>query len=355
MAYYRQLSFPARTANAVVSCARYLGKTFWPQDLAVFYPHPAHWPALAVAGAALLLGMISLLALWGARRRPYLLVGWFWFLGLLVPVLGLVQVGVQAMADRYTYLPLVGIFILLAWGGAECLAAWRVPARAGIAAAALLLILCAALTRSQLRFWRNTETIFTHAIAVTQNNWVAHYNLAFLALHRYQDTQRGSVEKQVVHLDSELPGPGETGTPPRDYLEEVIHHCQQTLQSKPGFPDAHVTLAKALTEKGRLDEARAHLEMAIRLDPKNADARQNLAEILHRQGRVADAVDGYQAALKLKPDWQEVLNNLAWLLATHPSPERSQRTRGRPPRRARLRPDGPHQSLVLADAGRRLR
>ena len=184
----------------------------------------------------------------------------------------------------------------------------------------MLLIPCMALTRSQLRFWRNTETLFTHAIAVTKNNWVAHYNLAFLALHRYQDIQRGSVEEQVVHLDSELLDPSETGTPPRDYLEEVIHHCQQTLQSKPGFPDAHVTLARALTEKGRLDEARAHLELAVRLDPKNADARQNFAEVLHRQGRVADAVEGYQAALKLKPDWQEVLNNLAWLLATHPSP-----------------------------------
>ena len=321
MAYYRQLSFPARAANAVVSCARYLGKTFWPHDLAVFYPHPAHWPALAVAGAALLLGTISFLALGSARRHPYLLVGWFWFLGLLVPVLGLVQVGVQAMADRYTYLPLVGIFILLAWGGTECLAAWRLPPRAGVAAAALLLILCAAVTRSQLRFWRNTETIFTRAIAVTRNNWVAHYNLATLALHRYQDTQRGSVEKQVVRLDSAASNPGHSPPAPRDYLEEVIEQCRQTLQSKPGFPDAHVTLAKALTEKGRLDAAQAHLEMAIRLDPKNADARQNLAEILHRQGRVADAITQYRAALKLKPGWQEVLNNLAWLLATHPSAE----------------------------------
>ncbi len=211
MSYYRQLSFPARAVNAVVSCARYLGKTFWPQDLAVFYPHPAHWPVSAVAGSALLVAMISGLALWGSRQRPYLLVGWFWFLGLLVPVLGLVQVGVQSMADRYTYLPLVGIFILLAWGGAECLTAWRLPARVGIGVAALVLVLCAALTRYQLRFWRNTETIFTHAIAVTRNNWVAHHNLAVLALRRYQDTQRSSVENQVVQPRIPTARPGAVG------------------------------------------------------------------------------------------------------------------------------------------------
>jgi len=321
MSYARQLSFLARAANAAVSCARYLGKTFWPQDLAVFYPHPAQWPVLAVAGSALLLAVLSGLALWRSRQSPWVLVGWFWFLGLLVPVLGLVQVGAQAMADRYTYLPLVGIFILLVWGGAECLASWRLPARAGIIAAALALVLCAALTRAQLRFWRNTDTIFTHAITVTRDNWVAHYNLALLALHRYQESLRGSVENQVVNLESTPTGPGQSRPPPRDYLEEVIYHCQEAMRSRPRFPDPRVTLAKALTEKGRLDQARAQLEMAIRLEPKSADARQNLAEILHRQGRAAEAITELKEVLKARPDWEEVLNNLAWLLATHPSPE----------------------------------
>jgi tetratricopeptide (TPR) repeat protein len=210
---------------------------------------------------------------------------------------------------------------MLAWTGAELLDAFRLSARPGIAVAVLLLVLCAALTRSQLRFWLNTEAIFTHAIAVTQNNWVAHYNLGLLALRRYQDTQRGPVEKQVLKLESAPRSPVESGPAPRDYLAEIIFHCQATLQSRPGFPDPRVTLAKALTEQGRLDEARAQLEMAIRLDPKSAEARQNLAEILHRQGRVADAITEYSAALKLRPDWEQVLNNLAWLLATHPSPD----------------------------------
>ena len=334
MASYRQIPFLSRAANAVVSCVRYLGKTFWPRDLAVFYPLPVRWPAGAIVGSFLLLTAITALVLWGGRKRPYLPVGWFWFIGLLVPVLGLVQVGARAKADRYTYLPLVGIFIMLAWGGAECLNAFPRLARPGLAAAVLALILCAALTRCQLRFWRNTETLFTHAIAVTRDNWVAHYNLALLDLRRYQDTQHGPLEKQRGKLKSEAPSPpgaaasgnNGTGSPstttlpvPRDYLEEIISHCQATLQSRPAFSDPHVTLAKALTEEGRLDEARAQLEIALRLDPKCAEAHQNLGEILQRQGRVRDAIPEYQSALKLKPDWDEVLNNLAWLLATHPS------------------------------------
>ena len=321
MTYYRQLPLGFRVANAAISYARYLGKTFWPVDLAVFYPHPVRWSALAVTGSVLLVILISALAWWGSRRRPYLLAGWLWFLGLLVPVLGVVQVGVQAMADRYTYLPLVGIFIMLAWGSADCLGAGRLWTGLGVAAGSVTLVLCAALTCHQLRFWRNTETIFKRAIAVTRDNWVAHSNLALLALLRYQDTQRGSPAQQVVSLDSARSGtlPGYSAT--RDFLGEVIFHCQATLRANLGFPDARITMAKALTEMGQLDEARAQLEIVLRLDPKSADARENLAEILLRQGRVADAINEYRAALKLKPDWQEVLNNLAWLLATHPRPE----------------------------------
>ena len=267
-------------------------------------------------------------------------MGWFWFLGLLVPVLGLVQVGMQSMADRYTYLPLVGIFIVVAWAAAEWLEAFPALAWSMAAAGVLALGACAALTRAQVGVWLNTETLFTHALAVTRDNWLAHYNLALLALRRYQDTQHGALERQLVRLESAAPRPpgapppvppssapanpqpgGTTSPTPRDYLEEVILHCQATLEVQPGFPDPRVTLAKALTEQGRLDEARAQLKCAIRLDPKSAEAHQNLGEILHRQGRVKEAIVEYRAALKLRPDWTEVLNNLAWLLATHPSPD----------------------------------
>jgi protein O-mannosyl-transferase len=321
MTSYRHLPFWARPANAMVACVRYLGKTFWPQDLAVFYPYPLRWPAWEVVGSVLLVATLSAWALWGWRKRPYLLVGWFWFLGSLVPVLGLVQVGVQSMADRYTYLPLVGLFLLLVWAGAEALKALHLSARPGLAAALLGLVLCAALTRVQLRFWLNSETLFTHAIAVTQGNWVAHYNLALLTLRRYQESQHGPLEKQSLQLEAAPPSPLASAPAPPDYLETIILHCQAALQAQPGFADPYVTLAKALTEKGQLEEARAHLERAIRLDPKSAEAWQNLAEIDHRQGRAPEAIAGYQAALQLRADWPEVLNNLAWLLATHPSPQ----------------------------------
>ena len=315
MSYYQHLAFPARAANAVVAYARYLAKTVWPHDLAVFYPHPTSWPAAYVLAVTLLLIFISTLAIVNWHRRPYLGVGWFWFCGTLVPVLGLVQVGAQSIADRYTYLPLVGIFIVIAWFGVEAGRTLRLTPRVGRVVATLLLLACAVGTRLQLTHWRDTEAIFEHAIAVTRDNWVAHYNLALLALSRYQDTQRSGVQQQLLTAPAPL---GAKPSSERDYLQEVIDHCEATLRAKPGFPDPHVTLAKALTERGQLDAARPHLELAVRLAPQNPDARQDLAELLSRQGQVRAAVAEYKAALALRPDWDSVLNNLAWLLATCP-------------------------------------
>jgi Flp pilus assembly protein TadD len=320
--YFENLPFAWRAANAVVSGARYLGKIVWPQDLAVLYPHPGKWPGLAILGSGALLVAITALSVWQARRRPYLLVGWGWFLGMLVPVLGFVQVGVQSIADRYTYLPAVGIFLFLVWGAAE-LAVWRrmqLPVCAAIGC--LVLATCAAVTWSQCRIWKDTESLFTHAAAVTRGNWVAHYSLALLSMDRYQNTQRGSLTNQVLYLNAQAEGSAvraNAAAPRRDYLQETILHCQAALQARPGYADAHATLAKALTEANRLDEARQHLETAIRLDPRNPDARQNLAELLHRDGQIEAAVTEYRQALALKRDWPAVMNNLAWILATHPA------------------------------------
>src|SRR6185436_3600009 len=159
----------------------------------------------------------------------YLPVGWFCFLGMLVPVIGLVQVGVQALADRYTYLPLIGIFLMVVWlAGDWALAA---PRRVGVVAIAMIIVLftCALRTREQVRFWRDTETVFTHNLQVTPGNWVAHHNLALLALSRYQ-TQRSALEAQVLNpqlLSPERSSP--SNTYPRDYLQEVISHCDAAL------------------------------------------------------------------------------------------------------------------------------
>jgi len=326
--YFAGLPFSLRLANAVVACARYLGKTLWPADLAVFYPHPGRWPnATVLIATVIILGLSAGLVVWG-RRRPWLAVGWLWFVGMLVPVLGLVQVGVQSMADRYTYLPSIGLFLAVVWGLSEWSVFRKAPRPLTVLVAALALAACGTRTWLQTRLWANTETLFTHAASVTRGNWVAHYNLALLALHRYQTFQRGPGATQTgLSRPQETTtdaGPSLGGRPPglggsnRDYLAETIVHCRAALRGRPGYVDAQVTLAKALTESNQLDEARTWLEAALAADPKNAEARQNLGEIHHRQGRTKEAVAEYRRSLELKNPWPEVMNNLAWILATHP-------------------------------------
>ena len=166
-----------RLANALVSYCRYLAKFLWPAKLAVFYPEPVKWPTATVLLAGLLLLGISIMAVALRHRHRYLPVGWLWSLGTLVPVIGLVQVGAQAMADRYTYVPLIGVALLLVWGMHELTSRWQFRAVLLSAAAAAGMILCVALTRRQIGHWRDTETLFRHALAVTDDNWVAHHNL----------------------------------------------------------------------------------------------------------------------------------------------------------------------------------
>jgi tetratricopeptide (TPR) repeat protein len=316
MVFYKALPLPYRFENAFIAYARYLWLMIWPKNLGIQYPHPGVWSPSVWIGALFLFIAITLIALLAARTRPYVTVGWLWFLGMLVPVIGLVQVGVQALADRYTYLPSIGIFIIVAWLGA----AWAVrsPARlrpcAGVAAC--LIAICAWRTNVQARFWHDTETVFTHDLQVAPGSWVAHHNLALLALDRYQRSQRSAIETQALNANS--PRGSFSVSNRADYLDQMISHCETALQLKPTLAEVRVTLAKALTEKGLLDDASGHLQIAIRADPKNAQAKQTWAEILHRQGRVAEAVSAYHATLDLEPNWEPVLNNLAWLLATHP-------------------------------------
>lgn len=311
MGFAGELALTQRAANGLVAYVRYLGKAFWPHTLAAPYPHPGQWPMATVALAAVLLFGATALVLLRLRRQPYLAVGWFWYLGTLVPVLGLVQVGAQSMADRYTYVPLIGLAVTLSWW----LADWTRNKRGlRLATSTLALMATTALvarTWMQIPVWRDTESLFTHAIKETRGNWIAHYNLALLAMRRYQETQRTTLTAQVTPS-------APRASAARDYLGEVIEHCRATIAHRAQFADPYMTLAKALTERGQLDDARAQLGQAIRLNPNLPEARQNLAEIFHRQGRAREAIPEYETALRLKPDWEPVLNNFAWLLATHP-------------------------------------
>jgi len=279
------LPIPARFANALVGYTVYLGKTLWPIDLAVLYPHPTTFPGWRVAAAALILGAVSVGAWRWRLRRPWLAVGWCWFLGTLVPVIGLVQVGVQSVADRYTYLPGIGLFIIAAWGLAELTAAWGLPARAKSLAAVSLLATLSVATWTQLGHWCDAESLFSHAVRVTRDNHVAHYNLG-LALAR------------------------------QGKIDTAIDHFSEAARIHPGYAEAHHNLGTALLRQGQLEPAAEHLGEARRLSPEVPMVHLNHARVLQEMGRTADAADAYRDALRRRPEWPGALESLARILAT---------------------------------------
>ena len=272
----------ARGVNALISYCRYLGKVFWPQDLALFYP-PQQWPiSTALWAGALLCGVTSIF--FAARKRfPFLLMGWLWYLGALVPVIGLVQVGLQSMADRYSYIPTIGILIAAVWGLRELFGRSR-PRLVALAGAGLAAVLsCAAVTREQLSHWKNSETLFSRALAVTKGNWVAHHNLG-------------------MDLNE------------RGMTDEAIAHFRQALLLKPDCVEAHNGLGGALEKMGRTVEAALIYREAIRIKPDDAAARNNLGAVYHMQGQMADAIRQYFEAVRLSPENATTRYNLATAL-----------------------------------------
>ena len=229
--------------------------------------------------AGVLLAGISALVLLQRRRQPFLLVGWLWFVGTLVPVIGLVQVGRQAMADRYTYIPSVGILILTIWGAHELTRGWRHQAMVLALAGAAAVVLCMALTRQQLGYWQDSETLFRHALNVTRNNYFALNNLG-TAL-------------------------GEKGR-----IEEAVSEFQQAIRLKPDDALAHDNLGVALDIEGRTDEAMSEFQEAIRLKPDYADPHNNFGVALDKTGQIDEAISQLQTAIRLKPDDAEAHFNL---------------------------------------------
>jgi protein O-mannosyl-transferase len=285
-------SFPLglRVENAFVSYIVYIAKMFWPADLAVFYPYAHDIPVWQAVLAALALASATVLV-WRARRSyPYLLVGWLWFVVTLLPVIGIVQVGAQARADRYMYIPMVGVAIMLAWGAAD-LAPRSKPFLT--AAAAVSLAACAAVTWNQLSFWQNSETLFQHAVDVTPANYLAEHNLGSYLLDK----------------------PGR--------LADSVTHLRASLQLRPEYPEAMTDLASALAQSpGGLPQAISLYEAAARILPDSPIIRGNLAQArydlgmsLIKQGLAADSIQQFEAALRLRPDNPEAHNNLAIALA----------------------------------------
>ena len=288
LGWTEQLPMLARINNAIVTYIVYMRQMFWPAKLAVFYPHPENrlLPWQISVALAVLIG-ITLAALILRKNAPYFITGWLWYLGMLVPVIGLVQVGWQGHADRYTYLPQIGLYIASTWAVADFTSLWR---RQHIVMTAAALLVIAALSWGawiQTSYWRDSETLFTHALAVTKNNDVAENNLGIVFLERGQ-------------------------------LDEAISKLQAAIDLRPENGPAHNNLAKALLQKGELAQAMVHYRKFLEIEPQNVEAHNILGTALIQQGHVREAVEQWEDALASQPENGNAANNLAWVFATCP-------------------------------------
>ncbi len=310
----------ARVGNALVSYVVYLGQMIWPARLAVLYPYPeGNLKVQHVIIALLLLLVISTGFFLWRKKYPFLLVGWLWYLGMLVPMVGIIQVGSQVRGDRYTYLPQIGLYLLVAWSGTELFHRWR-RGRVILAVAALL-ILTALITRSyfQTSYWQDTETLWKHAIASTSNNYIASTNLA-QTLSQSGRFDEAIVESQkaleikpdfaAAHnnlgnalLQNNQSGDGVRGQEPA--VDEAIEHFRKALQIKPDFTQARSNLAKALWQKGQMDEAIAQFQKTLEIEPNDAEAEFCLGTAFLQKREVNEAIAHYQKALEINPDYAE--------------------------------------------------
>jgi tetratricopeptide (TPR) repeat protein len=346
------IPFASRVANALLAALGYLGKMVWPVHLAAFYPilgpDTWGWPALAAGGV---LAALTCAALLRRRQQPYLLVGWLWYLGTLVPVSGLIQVGGQAMADRYTYVPLIGIFVILAWGIPELLGRPAQPAVLAPAACVLLVALVV-LTRNQVQTWRDGWALWEHAAQVTEKNYVAHFNLGDSHMRRQEWDKAKAHFEQVVtftpryaaahlnlgillqreghrdaateHLLAAIRWQPDKNPTPYYHLGMMCHNqgrlveagkCYlEALRLAPQYAPAHRELGLTLTMLNYLPEAREHLAESVRLDPSDAEANSHLGMVFAVEGKPQQAILSFRRAVELDPDMAQARAGLALAL-----------------------------------------
>jgi tetratricopeptide (TPR) repeat protein len=283
-----QLPISERVTNALVAYVIYIRQMFWPVGLAVFYPHPEdRLSAWEISLAFIILVGITLAALLFRKKAPYFVTGWLWYLGMLVPVIGLVQVGWQGHADRYTYLSQIGLYIAVTWAVSDWSRSWRFQ-RITLGAATVLLVgVLSWRALLQTSYWRDSETLFSHALAVTSNNDVALNNLGIISLDKGQ-------------------------------LDDAISKLQAAIDLRPENAPAHDNLAKALLRKGQVSEAMVHYRKFLELEPANVEARNTLGTALIQQGHLREAIDQWQEALAMQPENGNAASNLAWVFATCP-------------------------------------
>jgi tetratricopeptide (TPR) repeat protein len=344
-----------RLANGLVSYVVYLRRMVWPADLAVFYPHPASIPGWQMAGAGLLLAAISWLAFSQIRRRPWLAFGWCWYLGALVPVLGLVHVGGMAAADHYTYVPLIGVFIMVVWSAAEWVDYGPAGRPVGVAAAVLLVAACAGWSVRQVRFWADSQTLFQQALKVTRGNFVAHNCLGAVLFGQNKFAEAEAHFRQALASYPRFPEAENflaNTLASENRFEEALPHYRQALLLRPDYASAYknlglfygkqnrwpeasanlaraialgwksglayATLSQTLEREGKTEEAIVAAETAVRLEPTLAEAHFQLGLLQASSQKTAAALPHLQEAIRLRPDWTPPLSQLAWLLATAP-------------------------------------
>jgi protein O-mannosyl-transferase len=283
-----ELPIRTRINNAAVSYVAYLWQMFWPARLSVFYPHPENrLPPWQIMLSLLLLLGVSAAAIALRKQLPYFITGWLWYLGMLVPVIGLVQVGWQGHADRYTYLPQIGLYILIAWSVTDFTASWRHHREILGAAAAVIIGVLSWQAWIQTSFWRDSETLFTQALAVTSNNDVAENNLGIVRL------QQGK-------------------------LDEAVSLLQSAVHLRPDNSPAQENLAKALLQKGQVTDALIHYRKLMELQPDNIEIHNIVGTVLVQQRHITEGVEEWEKVLLIRPDNGNALNNLAWVFATSP-------------------------------------
>jgi Flp pilus assembly protein TadD len=315
-----------RLSHIPVAYTKYLFKNFWPSGLAVFYPyHPVG--TLQVLAALGLLVAVSVLAIRNLRSRPYLAVGWFWFLGMLVPAIGLVQVSTQAMADRYSYLPSVGIWIMVAWAVKDWIGSRLFPRAAAAVAGGMAIIACLVWTPVQASYWQNTRSLFMRAARVTDQNYLAYYNLGCYAKDEGEYPQSIAYFKKALSAEADnAPWANHARAYNNlgySYLHEgqisnAVADFEKALELQPQYPEAYYNLGRAFIANNQPDVAVDCFQRALALDPSVAEIHYRLANALMQLGRPADAISQYSQALQLNPGLDDAANNLALLLATCP-------------------------------------
>lgn len=308
------LTLIERVGNAVVSYATYLGQMFYPAKLAVLYPYHEHaLHTSVVVLSVLLLLVISLMSFLWRHKHPYLLVGWLWYLGMLVPMIGFLQVGLQTRADRYTYLPQIGLYVLATWGAMELFARWRFGRKILAVAALLIIMVLAACSYHETSYWQSSETLWAHAIDNTSNNDIAHYNLGSVLLRKRQPGAAIVEFQKALQINRDY-GDADVDTGSALMLmgetSQAISYFQKALQIKPNFAEAWSNLGSALVKTGEVDEAIQCYQKAVAIEPGSADMHYNLGRAFAKKGNWAEAISCYQAAIRIQPSDAKVHNNL---------------------------------------------